>query len=161
MPLKPHLDIPPHPAVDPLVAFDPVDSDSRSTLNMCRDGNEVVCVSLLAKRIANEMSGLSTDTPPTYGCLLQCTFKNILSKIKPISNEASIPVLLPSQDLNLKLLLTLTPRESEILLLLASSDSAKVMAVNLNISKHTLNEHITNIYRKLSVTNRVAAINIK
>jgi len=160
MPPKIHYEVDTH-AISPLPAIGLVDSDSSSEYKKCPQNKEDICIALLTDQIASQMSGVAIDTAPVYGCLSQCTFKNILSKIKSGSREKSFPALLSDQDLIPSAVSTLTAREHEILLLLSSSDSAKVIAINLNVSKHTLNEHISNIYRKLSVTNRIAATNIK
>lgn len=54
--------------------------------------------------------------------------------------------------------LGLTPRECEILTLLASGQSNKEMARALAISPNTVKTHIANIYAKLAVERRVQAI---
>lgn len=50
--------------------------------------------------------------------------------------------------------LNLSPREREVILLLLQGDSAKQIAVKLEISVHTANFHIKNIYKKLGINNR-------
>jgi DNA-binding CsgD family transcriptional regulator len=54
--------------------------------------------------------------------------------------------------------LGLTPRECEILELLASGQSNKEMARTLAISPNTVKTHIANVYAKLEVERRVPAI---
>jgi len=54
--------------------------------------------------------------------------------------------------------LGLTPREAEILLLTRQGKSATASAAAIGITAGTLNKHLQNIYRKLGVTNRTAAI---
>jgi len=51
----------------------------------------------------------------------------------------------------------LTPRESEILALLAEGQSNKVIARNLGISDGTVKLHVKSILRKLGVHSRVEA----
>jgi DNA-binding NarL/FixJ family response regulator len=53
---------------------------------------------------------------------------------------------------------TLTPREVEVLSLLADGLSARAIARRLAISERTVNSHATSIYRKIGVTNRVGAV---
>lgn len=52
----------------------------------------------------------------------------------------------------------LTPRESEILALVADGQAKKEIADQLGISTHTVVAHVTNIYEKLSVKNAPAAV---
>lgn len=53
----------------------------------------------------------------------------------------------------------LTQRETQILQQLDTGASAKVVAYRLGISVHTVNQHLRQIYVKLQVHNRVAALN--
>ncbi|UII19671.1 response regulator transcription factor [Fulvivirga ligni] len=50
---------------------------------------------------------------------------------------------------------TLTPREKEVLKLVAKGESTKSIAVDLNLSVHTVNSHRKNIIRKLSIQSPV------
>lgn len=50
----------------------------------------------------------------------------------------------------------LTPREAEVLRLVASGHTAKEIARRLAVSVHTVRNHQGNIYRKLEVTGRGA-----
>jgi DNA-binding NarL/FixJ family response regulator len=52
----------------------------------------------------------------------------------------------------------LTPREAEILRVIADGLSSKQIARQLWLSEQTVKYHLTNIYRKLRVTNRTEAI---
>ena len=52
----------------------------------------------------------------------------------------------------------LTPRESEILELLAQGLANKQIALELEISEHTVKFHISSIYAKLGSTNRMEAV---
>jgi DNA-binding CsgD family transcriptional regulator len=54
--------------------------------------------------------------------------------------------------------LGLSPRECEILALLASGRSNKEMARSLGISPNTIKTHVGRVYEKLDVANRVQAI---
>ncbi|MBI5256770.1 MAG: helix-turn-helix transcriptional regulator, partial [Burkholderiales bacterium] len=48
----------------------------------------------------------------------------------------------------------LTPREQEILALLAAGDSNKLIARALDLSVHTVKQHVASILGKLGVANR-------
>src|SRR5262249_5479538 len=52
----------------------------------------------------------------------------------------------------------LTPREIEILRLLADGEGNKTIADLLNISPHTVKFHISSIFEKLNVLNRTEAV---
>lgn len=54
--------------------------------------------------------------------------------------------------------LGLTPREAEILLLITQGESTAASASKVGITAGTLSKHLQNIYRKLGVTNRPAAV---
>ena len=54
--------------------------------------------------------------------------------------------------------LGLTPRECEILELLASGQSNKEMARSLGISPHTIKTHVARLYEKLEVRRRLPAV---
>ena len=56
--------------------------------------------------------------------------------------------------------LLLTPRENEILELLATGKMNKEVADDLNISCGTVRKHIQHIYEKLQVNTRVEAVNV-
>lgn len=51
----------------------------------------------------------------------------------------------------------LTRREKEVLIYMTSGASNHEIAAQLNISPHTVKNHITNIYKKINVTNRLQA----
>jgi len=52
----------------------------------------------------------------------------------------------------------LSEREIEVLGQLNTADSSKIIAENLNISTHTLNQHLRNIYSKLATHSRMGAV---
>ncbi len=53
---------------------------------------------------------------------------------------------------------SLTERESDILDRLIRGDSYKVIAIDLDISVHTVNNHIRHIYKKMHVNSRAQAV---
>ena len=48
----------------------------------------------------------------------------------------------------------LTPREEEVAKLLLYGENTKQIAIKLNISTHTVNFHIKNLYKKLGINSR-------
>jgi DNA-binding NarL/FixJ family response regulator len=52
----------------------------------------------------------------------------------------------------------LTPRETEVLELLAQGLANKQIALELVISEHTVKFHVSSIYAKLGATNRMEAV---
>ena len=65
---------------------------------------------------------------------------------------------LSDDDNTLDLKKTLTNRESEILEILAKGLSNKEIATIFDLSVHTINVHVRNIYRKLQAANRTEAV---
>jgi DNA-binding NarL/FixJ family response regulator len=53
----------------------------------------------------------------------------------------------------------LTPRQTEILILLKKGYSYQEIADDLSVSLNTVRKHVSNIYEKLEVNNRQQAIN--
>ncbi len=53
---------------------------------------------------------------------------------------------------------SLTAREQEVLAMLATGARTRVIAEQLGITEPTVKRHLTNIYRKLGVSNRVEAV---
>jgi DNA-binding NarL/FixJ family response regulator len=51
----------------------------------------------------------------------------------------------------------LTPRELEVLRLVAAGKSNKVIAAELCLSEKTIHRHVSNIFTKLDVPSRAAA----
>ncbi len=64
---------------------------------------------------------------------------------------------MPSNE-NDDLIEQLTPRETEILELLAQGLANKQIALELEISEHTVKFHVSSIYAKLGATNRMEAV---
>ena len=59
-----------------------------------------------------------------------------------------------------RLLETLTRRELEVLALLAAGQPVSEIARRLGIGRETVKRHLTHIYRKLGVGNRIEAVRV-
>jgi two-component system, NarL family, nitrate/nitrite response regulator NarL len=66
-----------------------------------------------------------------------------------------MPQVKPAQSTS-ETLWTLTQREKEIALLIASGNNNRQIAMALNISERTVKAHLTEIFRKLGLTDRLA-----
>lgn len=72
--------------------------------------------------------------------------------LKPSDQKKSSPPV--ENDNKADLLNQLTPREREVLSLLAQGYSNLRIAESLHISRHTVKNHVSNIYRKLKMDDR-------
>lgn len=76
--------------------------------------------------------------------------------LKAFGAEASVPATLPTTAEGL--IETLTPREMEVLKLIAAGDSNQAIAGQLFITVRTVKKHASNIYGKLNVSSRTQAV---
>jgi len=77
--------------------------------------------------------------------------------MKPITHTA-ISGERGMSALPMQAVVVLTPREVEVLRLVAEGCTAWEMAIRLGVSPHTVVTHIKNAYRKLSVRNAPSAV---
>jgi len=52
-----------------------------------------------------------------------------------------------------------TPREKQVLWLLAKGLTYKEISIKLGVSSETVKKHLKNIYKKLKVQNKIEALN--
>lgn len=76
----------------------------------------------------------------------------IQSRLKPILN-----LKVNYKQIDIKRLETLTKRELEIISQVASGMSNKEIAINLDISERTVKNHLSNIFKKIDVSDRTQA----
>ena len=80
-----------------------------------------------------------------------------MEELHMVSNDVAetVPPLTKDEEDALDIL---TPREEEILLLVASGAKNKNIAENLCLSPHTVRGHISSIFSKIGVENRLQAM---
>jgi DNA-binding NarL/FixJ family response regulator len=98
---------------------------------------------------------LLKDTPPLQ---IRTAIRDVLADHAPISPAAATHLLANLQRVSPDPLNAPTPREREMLELLAKGLSYAEAAAVLGISVHTVGDHIKAIYRKLSVNSKNEAI---
>ena len=76
-----------------------------------------------------------------------------MSQVSPVDDEP----IREAENVNRARLRDLTPRESEILSLLAGGSNTRQIAERLVISEKTVKTHVQNILRKLGAASRLEA----
>jgi len=127
---------------------------------------------LLLTANLKDVQGLIQSSLPVWGALPEdSTEDELLAAIHALAEGLIVaaPSLLTgfniaAQSLSLDVLdpleEPLTTRELEVLQLIAQGLANKQIALQLDISEHTVKFHLSSIYTKLEVTNRTEAVNI-
>ena len=102
---------------------------------------------------------------PACGTARELGATPLLTAIDDLARRARLPLGTtgscdPRRDEDREMTLGLTPRENEVLALLARGRSNGEIAKELFITTKTASVHVSNILRKLDVTNRVEAANL-
>lgn len=128
-----------------------------------------------AREISNDIGIVIltlNDAPEFLIAALAARVSGFVLKSAPISEVVATleralvtPLSFTASGLNKALkakaqLPTLSARELEVLTILATGETTKEIARKLYLSEPTIKTHLTNIYRKLEVSNRTAAIAI-
>jgi len=116
--------------------------------------------------IANHLKMTGSVCQLTFEQSLTKQFNMFLEKFNYLedvnltkTNELDIRKIEELEDLTKEIdLLPLTAREKEILFFILEGLNNQEVADQLNISSHTVKNHLTNIFRKLDVTDRVQAM---
>ncbi|WP_201768893.1 response regulator transcription factor [Halalkalibacter akibai] len=116
--------------------------------------------------IANHLKMTGSVCQLTFEQSLTKQFNMFLEKFNYLedvnltkANELDIRKIEELEDLTKEIdLLPLTAREKEILFFILEGLNNQEVADQLNISSHTVKNHLTNIFRKLDVTDRVQAM---
>lgn len=101
----------------------------------------------LTAAITKAAAGESVISPQMMGKLVQ----GVRGAPPKVSTEAAAPAVVAS-ELN-----KLSPREREILVLVARGQSNKEIARTLDLAESTVKIHVQNVLRKLGLTSRVQA----
>jgi len=78
--------------------------------------------------------------------------RQLLKRFKGVPTEMPAPAAMPAEDAGL------SPRESEVLSLIAKGFSFGEIAKLLGVSQHTITTHVKKIYQKLAVHSRGEAV---
>ena len=94
--------------------------------------------------IAEQLQRISQGEPPLSPSIARRVMAHFSAKNKPLA-----PSLLPN--------VSLTDRESEVLLRVAKGYTLPEIGVQLGLSRHTIADYVKQIYRKLNVSSRAEA----
>ena len=92
--------------------------------------------------------------PPMSPTIARKVLVHFRQGAQALPHAPSPPRAVAAQDIGAT---QLTPREQEVLGLIAQGLSAKMVAAELQTSRYTVNDQIKSIYRKLGIRNRVEA----
>lgn len=96
-------------------------------------------------------AGLVALAPETLAALLSPPVANVEELLATPAEGRTLPTAEPERD-------ALTPREREVLEMLAEGLSNKEIAWRMNISEHTVKFHLASVFAKLDVSTRTEAV---
>ena len=92
-------------------------------------------------RLAAALEGILRGEPPLSPAIAQ----RLLRAFQPVTPEATVGAE------------SLTPRERDVLILVSKGCRLPELADKLQISRHTVSDHLKSIYRKLNINSRAEA----
>ncbi len=95
--------------------------------------------------ITEQLQRISQGEPPLSPSIARRVMAHFSAKAKPQVNANSMPNV------------SLTDRESEVLLRVAKGYTLPEIGVQLGLSRHTIADYVNQIYRKLNVSSRAEA----
>lgn len=101
--------------------------------------------------VAAVAAGLAALAPETLAALLSPPSPNVEELLATPEAGCPLPPAEPERD-------ALTPREREVLEMLAEGLSNKEIAWRMNISEHTVKFHLASVFAKLDVSTRTEAV---
>lgn len=99
------------------------------------------------EQLVNQLRRISEGQPPLSPSVARRLLDHFREEQDAVSTEDAVTV---SDTL-------LTPREREVLLQLTRGISIADIGAVMGISRHTVSDHVKNIYRKLNITSRAEA----
>ena len=99
--------------------------------------------------ITEQLQRISQGEPPLSPSIARRVMAYFSAKSKPHAAAAAAANLLPN--------VSLTDRESEVLLRVAKGYTLPEIGVQLGLSRHTIADYVKQIYRKLNVSSRAEA----
>ena len=81
-----------------------------------------------------------------------------LAAARPLASQADAYIVVPPEPAEERLVEHLTPRETEVLMLVAEGLSNRKIAERLAISEETVKFHLAAIFGKLAASNRTDAV---
>lgn len=95
--------------------------------------------------ITEQLQRISSGEPPLSPSIARRVMAYFAAKSKPQSQSHSMPIV------------SLTERETEVLLRVAKGYTLPEIGVQLTLSRHTIADYVKQIYRKLNVSSRAEA----
>lgn len=95
--------------------------------------------------ITEQLHRISQGEPPLSPSIARRVIAHFTAKTKPQSQANALPAV------------SLTERESEVLLRVAKGFTLPEIGVQLGLSRHTIADYVKQIYRKLNVSSRAEA----
>jgi DNA-binding NarL/FixJ family response regulator len=150
------LGLPDGSGVDVVTKLRDVQPDAQSVVVTIHDDDEHLFPALQAgafgyilkeqprELIAEQLQRISQGEPPLSPSIARRVMAYFSAKAKPQVNTALINV-------------SLTDRESEVLLRVAKGYTLPEIGVQLGLSRHTIADYVKQIYRKLNVSSRAEA----
>jgi DNA-binding NarL/FixJ family response regulator len=152
------LGLPDGSGVDVVTKLRDIQPDAQSVVVTIHDDDEHLFPALQAgafgyilkeqprEMIAEQLQRISQGEPPLSPSIARRVMQYFSAKAKPAPNNApGIPNV------------SLTDRESEVLLRVAKGYTLPEIGVQLGLSRHTIADYVKQIYRKLNVSSRAEA----
>jgi DNA-binding NarL/FixJ family response regulator len=154
------LGLPDGSGVDVVTKLRDIQPDAQSVVVTIHDDDEHLFPALQAgafgyilkeqprELIAEQLQRISQGEPPLSPSIARRVMQYFTSKAKPAAH-ASAATAIPN--------VSLTDRESEVLLRVAKGYTLPEIGVQLGLSRHTIADYVKQIYRKLNVSSRAEA----
>jgi DNA-binding NarL/FixJ family response regulator len=155
------LGLPDGSGVDVVTRLRDIQPDAQSVVVTIHDDDEHLFPALQAgafgyilkeqprEMIAEQLQRISQGEPPLSPSIARRVMQHFSAKAKPAAPTMSPSTAIPN--------ISLTDRESEVLLRVAKGYTLPEIGVQLGLSRHTIADYVKQIYRKLNVSSRAEA----